>query len=80
MRILNEVLFKRAFDEMFLWCLSKEEVVHALYETHSGICGTHQAGPNLVAELKRLGYYWPTMVQDAMDFANTCKLCEIHGD
>ena len=31
-------------------------------------------------QIKRLGYYWPTMVQDAIKFAKACQVCQIHGD
>ncbi|XP_062075631.1 uncharacterized protein LOC133779727 [Humulus lupulus] len=73
-------LEKCSFDGMLLRCLSKEEASHALQETHAGTCGAHQAGPKLSAQFKRLSYYWPTMVQDAINFAKCCKLCQLHGD
>ncbi|XP_062094067.1 uncharacterized protein LOC133800111 [Humulus lupulus] len=77
---LNDTLYEHSFDGMLLRCLSKEEASHALQETHAGTCGAHQAGPKLSAQLKRLGYYWPTMVQDVINFAKCCKLCQLHGD
>ncbi|XP_062114336.1 uncharacterized protein LOC133825400 [Humulus lupulus] len=66
---LSDTLYKHSFDGMLLRCLSKEEASHALQETHAGTCGAHQASPKLSAQLKWLGYYWPTMVQDAINFA-----------
>jgi len=43
-----------------------------------GVCGAHQAGPKLANQIKRLGYYWPTMVQDAIKFhAKLVKYMEI---
>ena len=51
-----------------------------LNEVHAGIYGAHQAGPKLANQIKRLGYYWPTMVQDEMKFAKACQACQIHGD
>ncbi|KAI5338185.1 hypothetical protein L3X38_017456 [Prunus dulcis] len=77
---LNDTLYKRSFDGILLRCLSKQEATTALLETHGGVCGAHQSGPKLAAQLKRLGYYWPTMVQDAMKFSNNCKACQLHGD
>nr|XP_011465143.1 PREDICTED: uncharacterized protein LOC101299390 [Fragaria vesca subsp. vesca] len=78
---INDILYRRSFDGILLRCLSKEEAAHALRDTHSGICGAHQVGPKLAAQLRmRIGYYWPTMVQDAIHFARTCKACQIHGD
>jgi len=39
-----------------------------------------QASPKLANQIKRLGYYWPTMVQDAIKFAKACQTCQIHRD
>ena len=77
---LNDTLYRRSFDGILLRCLSKDEATRALFETHSGTCGAHQAGPKLAAQLKKIGYYWPTMVKDAMKFASSCKMCQLHGD
>ncbi|KAI5347393.1 hypothetical protein L3X38_015272 [Prunus dulcis] len=77
---LNDTLYKRSFDGILLRCLSKQEATTVLLETHGGVCGAHQSGPKLAAQLKRLGYYWPTMVQDAMRFSSNCKACQLHGD
>ncbi|XP_062103524.1 uncharacterized protein LOC133814600 [Humulus lupulus] len=76
---LNDTFYRRSFDGMLLRCLSKE-ASHVLQETHVGTCGAHQADPKLSAQLKRLGYYWSTIVQEAINFAKCCKLCQLHGD
>ncbi|XP_062116114.1 uncharacterized protein LOC133830173 [Humulus lupulus] len=55
--IFNGTLYKLLFDGILLRCLSKEETIQALQETHAGTCGAHQAGPKLSAQLKQLGYY-----------------------
>ncbi|KAG9450365.1 hypothetical protein H6P81_010330 [Aristolochia fimbriata] len=47
---------------------------------HSGICGAQQAGPKLHLQVKRLGYYWPSMLRDAIEMARTCKQCQLHAD
>ncbi|KAG9442254.1 hypothetical protein H6P81_018108 [Aristolochia fimbriata] len=70
----------RSYEGLLLHYLSKEEGLQVLKETHSGICGTHQAGPKLHLQVKRLGYYWPTMLRDATEMARTCKPCQLHAD
>ena len=40
----------------------------------------HQSGLKLKDRLHRLGYYWPTMVADAIKYAQRCKACQIHAD
>ncbi|MGV7343076.1 integrase, partial [Mycobacterium kansasii] len=51
-----------------------------LREAHSGECGEHQAGRNLVHRVHRMGYYWPTMFKDAIEYAKRCHEGQIHGD
>ncbi|KAL0352303.1 UNVERIFIED_CONTAM: hypothetical protein Scaly_1619000 [Sesamum calycinum] len=62
-------LYRRSFDGIFLRCLSDNEKVQAMEETHSGVCGAHQSGPKLYFRIKKMGYYWPTMVKDCIDYA-----------
>ena len=76
----KETLYRRSFDGLFLRCLGTEEAKHALEEVHSGICGAHQSGPKLHYKIKRMGYYWPTMVQDCMDFVKRCQPCQFHAN
>ncbi|KAG9459165.1 hypothetical protein H6P81_003673 [Aristolochia fimbriata] len=77
---VNDVLCRRSYEGLLLCCLSKEEGLQVLKETYSGICGTHQAGPKLHLQVKRLGYYWPSMLRDATEMARTCKPCQLHAD
>ncbi|KAG9442418.1 hypothetical protein H6P81_018272 [Aristolochia fimbriata] len=77
---INDVLYRRSYEGLLLLCLSKEEGLQVLKETHGGICGAHQAGPKLHLQVKRLGYYWPTMLRDAIEIARTCKPCQLHAD
>ena len=71
-------LFHRLFDGLFLRCLREEEAKQVLEEAHSGICDTHQLGLKLHYKFKRMGYYWPMMVQDSMEYAKKCKACQCH--
>ncbi|TYK19134.1 uncharacterized protein E5676_scaffold522G00560 [Cucumis melo var. makuwa] len=44
-------------------------------KSQSGVCEAHQSGPKLQFQLRRMGYHWPKMVQDSMDYAKKCKAC-----
>jgi transposase InsO family protein len=48
-------------------------------DIHSGLCGAHQSGPRMKLKIKRMGYYWPTMVADCEAHAKKCRMCQIHG-
>ncbi|KAL0288337.1 UNVERIFIED_CONTAM: hypothetical protein Sangu_2662900 [Sesamum angustifolium] len=73
-------LYIRSFDGIFLRCLSDNEKVQAMEEAHSGVCGAHQSGPKLHFRLKRIGYYWPTMVKHCIDYARRCQACQFHAN
>ncbi|KAM2075001.1 hypothetical protein EV2_039037 [Malus domestica] len=47
-------------------------------EAHSGVCGAHQSGPKLHFQLKRMGYYWPSMVKECLEYAKMCQACQFH--
>jgi len=52
----------------------------ALREANDSTCGAHQPGPKLGDRLRRVGYYWPKMISDAITYARRCHACQIHGD
>ncbi|KAL0411032.1 UNVERIFIED_CONTAM: hypothetical protein Slati_3692900 [Sesamum latifolium] len=76
----NDTLYRHSFDGIFLRCLSGDEVIQAMEEAHSGVCGAHQSGPKLHFRIKRMGYYWPTMVKHCMDYAQRCDACQFHAN
>ncbi|KAM1343755.1 hypothetical protein ACFX2F_007920 [Malus domestica] len=73
-------LYRRSFERVLLRCLGEEEANQAMEETHSGICGAHQSGPKLHFQLKRMGYYWPSMVKDCLEYAKRCQACQFHAN
>ncbi|KAM2415787.1 hypothetical protein ACFX1X_002106 [Malus domestica] len=73
-------LYRRSFEGVLLRCLGEEEANQAMEEAHSGICGAHQSGPKLHFQLKRMGYYWPSMVKDCLEYAKRCQACQFHAN
>ncbi|KAG9442264.1 hypothetical protein H6P81_018118 [Aristolochia fimbriata] len=78
--LFNNTLYRRSYDGILLRCVSKEEGQVILAEAHGGIYGAHQAGPKLHLQVKQLGYYWPTMLRDAMELARHCTTCQLHAN
>ncbi|KAG9444850.1 hypothetical protein H6P81_016190 [Aristolochia fimbriata] len=78
--LFNNTLYRRSYDGILLRCVSKEEGQAILAEAHGGICGAHQAGPKLHLQVKQLGYYWPTMLRDAIELARHCTACQLHAN
>jgi len=63
-----KTLYRRSYDDILLHCLSNSEAQEVIKEAHDSICGAHQPGPKLKDRLHRLGYYWPTMIADAIKY------------
>ncbi|KAG9458313.1 hypothetical protein H6P81_002821 [Aristolochia fimbriata] len=78
--LFNNTLYRRSYDGILLRCVSKEEGQALLSEAHGGMCGAHQAGPKLHLQVKQLGYYWPTMLRDAIELARHCTTCQLHAN
>ena len=77
--LINKTLYRRSFDQMWLRCLGKGEALKVVTEIHAGLCGAHQSGPKMKMKIKRLGYYWPSMIDDCMKIARHCHQCQVHG-
>ncbi|XP_075088518.1 uncharacterized protein LOC142170492 [Nicotiana tabacum] len=71
----KDTLYRRSFEGVLLRCLGEDETIQAMQEAHSGVCGSHQSGTKFHFHIKRMGYYWPTMVNDCLDYARRCKAC-----
>ncbi|KAB2608599.1 S2-RNase [Pyrus ussuriensis x Pyrus communis] len=46
--------------------IGEEEADQAMEEAHIDVSGAHQSGPKLHFQLKRMGYYWSSMVKDCL--------------
>ncbi|PKA54981.1 hypothetical protein AXF42_Ash003617 [Apostasia shenzhenica] len=75
-----EVLYKRSFNQLWLRCFSPKEARKVIKEVHEGLCRTHQSGPKMMMKIKRIGYYWPTMVKDCADCSTKCHKYLVHGN
>ncbi|XP_020258994.1 uncharacterized protein LOC109835429 [Asparagus officinalis] len=76
----TKALYRRSYDGILLRCLSTTEAREALKEAHGGTCGAHQPGPKLCDRLRRMGYYWPRMISDAVAYAKHCHKSQIHAN
>ncbi|KAJ3688919.1 hypothetical protein LUZ61_018083 [Rhynchospora tenuis] len=77
---VNDTLYRRSYDQLWLRCVSQEEAQKIVREVHSGFCGAHQSGPKMRLHIKRMGYYWPTMIADCENYAKRCHMCQVNGD
>ena len=73
-------LYRRGFNSPLLKCISGDECNYILREVHEGICGNHTGGSSLAQKILRQGYYWPTIKNDAYEFARACDKCQRHAN
>ena len=73
--ILGDVLYRRGFDGILLRCLEWAYSQIAISAAHDGICGGHFSGPTITKCLMHMGYYWPTMEHDCIDYVKKCIKC-----
>ena len=72
-------LYKQGFSTPILKCVGKEDANYILKEVHVGICGNHIGAQTLAGKTLRQGYYWPTMLKDAIELVRKCKACQEHA-
>ncbi|KAL0427859.1 UNVERIFIED_CONTAM: hypothetical protein Slati_2960700 [Sesamum latifolium] len=75
----EHILYKKSYTHPQLRCLSTEEGIHILQEIHSGCCGAHAGTRILANKALRVGYFWPTMKQDAIRLVSMCERCQKHS-
>ena len=73
--LMVKTLYCLSYDSILLCYLSNSEAQEVLKAAHDGKCGAHQPGPKIKDRLHRLSYYWPTMIADAVKYAQRCKAC-----
>ena len=69
------VLFKKGYDGVPLRCLGPEEAKEMIKEVHFGECGEHQGKKKLYRCLLQMGYYWPAVKRDTVEFVKKCRSC-----
>ena len=73
-------LFRIGGDRVLRRCVSKEDGLDILRHVHEGLTGGHH-GANVTAQkVFDSGFYWPTVVKDAIEFDRTCDRCQRTGN
>jgi hypothetical protein len=48
----------------------------AMGEVHEGVYGTHQSAPKMKWLMRRVGFYWPSMIADYFQYYKGCEECQ----
>jgi len=78
--LIDGDLFRFGFTHPVLACVHGEQCTRIMSELHEGICGSHVGGRALASKVLRAGYYWPTLREDCVGYAQRCKQCQQHAD
>ncbi|XP_050227807.1 uncharacterized protein LOC126677299 [Mercurialis annua] len=78
--LIEDVLYRRGFDNLLLKCLGTTEALKVMKQTHEGVCGAHQSGVKMRWLIRRHGYFWPSILKDCMTFAKGCQSCQRYGN
>jgi len=66
--MLGDILYRRGFDGILLCCLEWTYSQITISSAHDGICERYFSEPTIKKYLIRMGYYWPTMEHDYIDY------------
>ena len=77
--VYKEAVYHKSSDDLLLLCIGGQETLEVMKDVHEGICGAHQAGIKMRWLIRRHGFYWPTILKDCIEFAKSCKKCQIHA-
>jgi hypothetical protein len=75
-QLINDILFRKNFDGVFLHCLEKEEFERVPAKLHVGEASGHFGGDTTSHKVIRVGYYWPRLFKDAHTLSRKCIICQ----
>jgi len=78
--LVDGALFRHEFTHLILTCVSGDECMRIMSELHEGICGSHVGERSLASKVVHAGFYWPTVREDCVRYAQWCKQCQLHAD
>jgi ribonuclease HI len=77
---IDDDLYQRTIDIVLLKCLGEKQAKVAVQEVHDRICGAHQSAYKMNWLLRRVGFYWPTMIDDYVKYQKGCEACQRFGN
>jgi hypothetical protein len=72
----NDELYRKTIEHLLQKCLGTDQARIAMGEVYEGICGTHQSAPKMKWLLRRVGFYWTTMMTDCFRYYKGCEECQ----
>jgi hypothetical protein len=73
--LLDDQLYYKTVDGALLKCLNQGDAKVLMGEVHEGVCGAHQLTYKMKWIIRRLGYFWPTMLEDLFEYYKGYQDC-----
>ena len=74
--LIDGVLYRRSTSSPLLKCLSSKEGTYVFREMHEGVYGLQTGFRALAAQTIRIGFYWPSILQESKDLVKKCDKCQ----
>ncbi|GJU32915.1 reverse transcriptase domain-containing protein [Tanacetum coccineum] len=78
-KMIDNDLYRKACQSPWLRCVGPTQAKSIIEVIHQGSCGMHAGPRSVVSKITRLGYYWPSMHNDAKTLIQRCEACQIHS-
>jgi len=69
-------IFNIRADQLLRRCVSVEEAKDIMWHCHNSPYGRHFNGQRTAAKVLRVGFYWPTLFNDAYEHVQKCESCQ----
>jgi hypothetical protein len=73
--LIGDQLYIKLPGGMLARCLGEKEATKRLLDVHAKTCG-HGKSISLYRRLQRIGYYWPSIRQEAITIQGACPTCQ----
>lgn len=71
-------LYRKGFRTLLLKCLTRNHVEYMMNKMHKGIFEMHLGSQLMTAQVLSVGYYWPTMRRDKIEYLKNAKNLETY--
>ncbi|KAD4983021.1 hypothetical protein E3N88_19692 [Mikania micrantha] len=73
-------LYRVGGDRILRRCVSRKEGLDILRHCHEGLTGGHHGHHSTAQKVFDCGFYWPSVVKDALEFVKKCDSCQRTGN
>ena len=71
----GDKLIPRSYFGPHLTCIKYPQTHEVLCKIHDDECGNHSGGKTLAQKALNIGYFWPTMSHDSIEYVKRCDRC-----